>query len=97
MDVDTEKLDAELSKLAERRAKEAKKDEKQRVIEEEWERRLRAKRRTRQERIRQEWIGHHLRMHQLHTSLAAEHADKRSRLMLEGGYDPDQGPGEEVG
>jgi hypothetical protein len=50
------------------------------------ERRVREKRRRAN---RQAWIDHHGHMNLLHLGLAAEHADKRSRLMLEGGYEPD--------
>jgi hypothetical protein len=39
---------------------------------------------------RQAWIDHHGHMNLLHLGLAAEHADKRSRLMLE--TEPDDGP-----
>ena len=43
---------------------------------------------------RQAWIDHHGHMNRLHLGLAAEHADKRSRLMLESGYERDDGPPE---
>jgi hypothetical protein len=39
---------------------------------------------------RLEWIDHYGKMNLLHLGLAAEHADKRSRLLLE--TKPDQGP-----
>jgi hypothetical protein len=55
------------------------------------ERRVREKRRRSN---RQAWIDHYGHMNVLHRSLAAEHADKRSRLMLESGYEPDDGPEE---
>lgn len=40
---------------------------------------------------RQAWADFHGHMNVLHTSLALEHADKRSRLMLERG-ERDDGP-----
>jgi hypothetical protein len=42
------------------------------------------------------WIDYFGKMNRLHLSLAAEHADRRSRLMLEGGYEPDEAPGPEA-
>jgi hypothetical protein len=45
---------------------------------------------------RMAWIDYYGHMHRLHLSLAAENADKRSRLMLEGGYEPEEAPGPEA-
>lgn len=55
------------------------------------ERRVREKRR---QANRQAWLDFYEHMNRLHLGLAAEHADKRSRLMLEGGYEPDDEPPE---
>jgi hypothetical protein len=53
------------------------------------ERRVQQKRR---EANRQEWLRFYERMNHLHLGLAAEHADRRSRLLAECGYEPDEGP-----
>ena len=92
LDLDTEKnekLEAEFNRLMERRAKESAKDEEQRIAEEESDKRLRARRLTRQEANRQAWLDFHGHMHQLHTNLALEHAARRSRLMLEDSPGPE--------
>lgn len=54
-------------------------------------RRVRDKRRREN---RQLWIAHHGHMHLLHTGLAAEHASKRARLLLEA--EPGESPGPEA-
>ena len=97
-----ERLDCEAAEAAERQIdqfieKRAKDREEANQEEELWrasERRVREKRR---EENRELWIAFHGRQHRAFLDLAAHHADKRSRLLLEGGYDPDQGSGEEVG
>jgi hypothetical protein len=38
------------------------------------------------------WIDHHGVLNVLHTGLALEHANKRARLLAEGGYEPGDGP-----
>jgi hypothetical protein len=70
--------------------------EKANAEEEMWrasERRVREKRR---QLNRQAWLDFYEHMNRLHLGLAAEHADKRSRLMLEGGYEPDEAPDPEA-
>ncbi len=52
------------------------------------ERRVREKRRRAN---RQAWIDHFGHMISLHLNLAAEHADKRARLLAESGYEPEDG------
>jgi hypothetical protein len=39
------------------------------------------------------WIDYFGHMHRLHLRIAAEHADRRSRLMLEAGYEPEEREG----
>ncbi len=56
-------------------------------------RRIRDKRRREN---RMAWIDYYEHMNRLHLSLAADHADRRSRLMLEGGYEPEESPGPEA-
>jgi hypothetical protein len=91
----TEKLEAEFNRLIERRAKEAARDEEHRTVEEELERRSKARQLRRQREIRLGWIEYEGHMNRLHLEIAAEHADRRSRLMLEAGYEPDESRGPE--
>jgi hypothetical protein len=87
-DVDAlEKAEAQIDAFIAKRCRER---EEANVVEAAWaesERRVREKRR---QTNRQAWIEHHGHMNLLHLGLAAEHADKRSRLLLE--TKPDQGP-----
>lgn len=92
----TEKLEAEFNQLIERRAKEAAKDEEHRSVEEEMDRRSRARMLRRQRDNWDSWLSFHESMHKTHIRIAAEHADKRSRLMAEAGYEPDEDPGPEA-
>jgi hypothetical protein len=92
----TEKLEAEFNRLIERRAKEAANDEEHRSVEEEMDRRSRARPLKRQEELRLGWIDYEGRMNKIHLGLAAEHADRRARLVAEGGYEPDENPGPEA-
>lgn len=88
-----ERVEAELDNFITKRARE--KAEANRV-EEEWrvsERRVREQRR---QSNRMAWIDYFGHMHRLHLGLAAEHADKRSRLLAEAGYVPEESPGPEA-
>jgi hypothetical protein len=82
-----EKAEAQIDQFISKRAREKREAN---AVEAAWtesERRVREKRR---QTNRQAWIDHYAHMHRLHLSLAAEHADKRSRVLLE--TKPDQGP-----
>ena len=88
-----ERVEAELDNCTTKRARE--KAEANR-FEEEWrvsERRVREQRR---QSNRMAWIDYFGHMHRLHLGLAAEHADKRSRLLTEAGYEPEESPGPEA-
>jgi hypothetical protein len=69
-------IDEFINKRARDKAEANKEEEKWRAAV----RRVREKRRRENRRL---WIDHHGHMNLLHLGLAAEHADKRSRLMLE--------------
>jgi hypothetical protein len=89
----TKRVEAELDQFIGKRARdkaEANKDEEELRAAA---RRVREKRRRENRRL---WIGHHGLMNVLHTGLALEHADKRARLMAEGGYEPDGAHGPEA-
>jgi len=89
-DVDTlEKAEAQIDAFIDKRAKERADANNLEEFWAEQDRRIREKRRPANRRA---WIAHHGRMNLLHLGLAAEHADKRSRLMLEGGYEVDETP-----
>ncbi len=88
-----EAAEASIDQFIERRARQN--DEANR-LEAAWaesERRVIEKRR---EANRQSWIAYYGHMHRLHLGLAAEHANRRSRLMLEADYEPDEAPGGEA-
>jgi hypothetical protein len=84
-----ERVEAELDNFISKRSREREEADRVEAVWVESARRHRARRR---ERNRQAWIDHHDLMNRLHLGLAAEHADKRSRLMLESGYEPDEAP-----
>jgi hypothetical protein len=92
----TEKLEAELDRLIERRAKEAARDEERRTVEEEMDKRERARMLSRQRANRDSWLSFHESMHKTHIRIASEHADRRSRLLAEAGCEPDETPGPEA-
>lgn len=88
-----EKAEAELDRFVNARARQ---NDEQRRVEAAWadsERRVVEKRRRAN---RQSWLSFHESMHKTHLKIAAEHADRRSRLMAEAGYDPDESPGPEA-
>jgi ABC-type uncharacterized transport system YnjBCD substrate-binding protein len=80
VDVETASAAASLDALIERRSRE--RDEAN-SIEAMWAKSEQAHREKRQQMLREEWCDFHLKMQQLHLSLADEHASKRSRLLLE--------------
>ncbi len=81
-----EAVEAQLDQFIEKRARES---AEQRRVEAEWAISERRHRERRREANRQAWIDFYGHMNRLHLGLAAEHADRRSRLMLEGGHEPD--------
>jgi hypothetical protein len=88
-----EKAEASLDAFINKRSK-AK--EKANAEEELWRASERRVREKRWQANRQAWIDHHGLMHSLHLALAGEHADKRSRLMAECGYESDEATGPEA-
>ena len=90
-----EKAEAQIDAFISKRVKEREDANKEAKFWVEQERRHREKRRRPN---RQAWIDHHDLMSRLHHGLAAEHADKRSRLMLEIGHteEPEEAPGPEA-
>ncbi len=87
---EVERLEAELDQFIERRARDREDANRE---EEAWKESTRRANEKRRRANRQEWAEFHGHMNRLHLALAGEHADKRSRLMLEGGYEPDEGEG----
>ena len=88
-----ERVEAGLDAFINKRSREREEANRVEAVWAESERRVREKRR---QTNRQAWIEHHGHMNLLHLGLAAEHADKRSRLMLERGYEPEESPGPEA-
>ncbi len=84
-----ERVEAELDAFVLKRSRER---EEANAVEAAWaesERRVREKRR---QANRKAWIDYFGHMNRLYLSLAADHADRRSRLMAESGYEPDDRP-----
>jgi septal ring factor EnvC (AmiA/AmiB activator) len=79
----TERVEAELDDFINRRAREKAEVN---LIEEEWVKTERRDRQRRREANRLVWMDFYERMNRLHLGLAAEHADKRARLMVEAGH-----------
>ena len=97
MDIDvekTERAEADLDRFINARSRQKNEANTEEELWRASERRVREKRRREN---RQEWLDFYERMNRLHLGLAAEHADRRSRLMLEGGYEPDDAPEERGG
>jgi hypothetical protein len=88
-----EAAEASINQFIERRARE-KADANR--IEEEWAISEHRHRERRREANRQEWLRFYEHMNRLHLGLAAEHADRRSRLLAECGYEPEEAPGPEA-
>ncbi len=94
MDLDVEaveRVEAELDAFINKRSKAKAKAN---AEEEAWKESTRRVNEKRRRANRWAWIDHHGHMHSLHLALASEHADKRSRLMAEGGYEPGDEPPE---
>jgi hypothetical protein len=72
--------------------KRSKDKEKANEEEEVWKASTRLANAKRRRENRKLWIDHHGVMNALHTGLALEHANKRARLLAEGGYEPEDGP-----
>lgn len=90
MDVEkTEAAEKSLDEFINRRSKQKKRANQEEELWRASERRVLEKRRREN---REAWIDFHGRQHRAFLDLAAHHADKRSRLLLEGGYSPDEGP-----
>jgi hypothetical protein len=75
-----ERGEKSLDEFINRRSKQKKRANQEEELWRSSERRVREKRRRENQEA---WIVHHGRMHLLYLELAAEHADRRSRLMLE--------------
>jgi hypothetical protein len=85
----TEKAEKSLDEFINRRAK-AK--EKANAEEEFWAEQDCRHRERRREANRKLWIDYYGSMHRVHLGIAEGHARRRSQLMLEGGYEPDEAP-----
>jgi hypothetical protein len=84
-----ERVEAELDNFITKRARE--KAEANRV-EEEWLVSERSVREQHRQSNRMAWIDYFGHMHRLHLGLAAEHADRMSRLLAECEYETDEAP-----
>jgi hypothetical protein len=94
MDLDvvaTEKAEKSIDEFIDKRARDKAAANKE---EEAWKASTRLVNEKRREANRRRWIEYHGDMHQLHLGIATEHADKRSRLMAEGEYEPEEKEGE---
>ncbi len=99
MDLDADKLEAadkQLEQFLRRREKDLAKDGGEREFENELERRERARAAARREANRQAKIANLGHLHNVYLGEAARVADERSRLILEGGYEPNGTPGPEA-
>jgi (p)ppGpp synthase/HD superfamily hydrolase len=76
-----EKLEAELDRITERRARE---ERDAAPIEEAWKDSTRRHSERRREELGAAWYDHHLRMQEVHASLASEH-ERRAAGLLEAG------------
>ena len=90
---DLEKAEQQIDQFIERRARERADANKE---EEFWLEQERRHRERRREANRRAWLDFYEHMNLLHLGLAAEHADKRSRLLAESGFEPDEAPGPEA-
>ncbi len=93
---DVEAVEAAEASLDAFTSKRARDKENANEEEELWKASTRLVNEKRRQANRMAWIDYYGHMHRLHLGLAAEHADKRSRLMLEGGYEPEEAPGPEA-
>jgi hypothetical protein len=83
-----ERVEAELDRLVERRAVEARDAER---VEDLWKESTRRARDKRRRENAAAWYGHHEHMRELHSSLSAEH-EARARALLGGGGGLVDGP-----
>jgi hypothetical protein len=86
-----EKAEKQLSQFLERRSKDSRTEESDRAFENELETRERRRIEKRRAENRQAEIDNLLHLHRVYLGAAARVADRRSRLMLENRYEPDQG------
>jgi uncharacterized protein YifE (UPF0438 family) len=86
-----ERVEAELDAFINKRSREREEANRE---EEAWKESTRRVNETRRRANRCAWIDHHGHMNLLHLGLAAEHADKRLRLMLETGHTEEANEGE---
>ena len=88
MDIaDLEKAEQQIDLFIERRAREVRDAD---AVEDLWAEQERRERARRREANRADWIAYHAHMNAVHSSIAADHADRRSRLLLEAEYDGPQ-------
>jgi hypothetical protein len=88
-----EKAEAQIDAFISKRVKEREDANKEAKF---WVEQERHHRERRREENRQAWLDFYEHMNRLHLVLAAEHADKRSRLLAEGEYEPGENPDPEV-
>jgi hypothetical protein len=92
MDIDVDKIEAasvSIDAFIEHRARQKADANAEEAAWAESERRVRAKRREENRRL---WIDYYGRMHHAHLGIAEGHARRRSQLLAEGGYEPDEVP-----
>ncbi len=90
---EVERVEAELDNFISKRSREREEANRTEAAWAESTRRVNEKRRRSN---RMAWIDYFGHMNRLHLSLAADHADKRGRLMAEAGYEPEESPGPEA-
>jgi hypothetical protein len=85
----TERIESEIDAFISKRSRERKEAN---AEEEAWKESTRRVNEKRRQANRKAWIDYFGHMNRLYLSLAADHADRRSRLMAESGYEPDDRP-----
>jgi hypothetical protein len=86
-----ERVEAELDAFINKRSREREEANRE---EEDWKESTRRVNEKRRRANRCAWVDHHRQINLLHLGLAAEHADKSSRLMLETGHSEEPNEGE---
>jgi hypothetical protein len=86
---DLEKAEQQIDQFIERRARQRDAANKE---EEFWLEQDRRHRERRREANRKLWIDYYGSMHRVHLGIAEGHARRRSQLLAEGGYEPDEVP-----
>lgn len=97
LDVDkieaAERVEAELDRFIEKRAREKADANK---VKEFWAAHDRRERARRRDTLRWEWADYHGRLHKAHLSIAEDHVRRRAQLLAESGYVHGDGPSGEA-